>query len=168
MIENNEENCPEVMNTKGVGWRVSLSIVVAVGWLVFLIVWLAFFAGTYSWEKNLAIVLLSILILAGILGIPWAIWGLRQAPAEQREMWKVKGFRSRVWVSVIAMLAVFIFLIYWFWFLTETFTDNVYQNIAIFIVAFLVFGGLVGAMWAPWGMKYGSRHHHEDCDCEKK
>jgi magnesium-transporting ATPase (P-type) len=149
-----ESNEAEKLKTKGLGWRVSLSIIVAIGWLVFLIVWFAFYAGAYSWEKNLAIFLLSILVLIGVLGLPWAIWGMRQMDEEDKKMWKTKGFRGRVWVSCILMLAVFLFLVYWFWFYAETY--NVYQNIAIFLVSLLIMGGILGAMWAPWGMKHGS------------
>jgi hypothetical protein len=33
----------------------------------------------------------------------------------------------------------------------------VYQNIVIFVIPFLIIGGVLGAMWAPWGMKHGRR-----------
>jgi hypothetical protein len=151
---------------KGMGCRVSLSILVAVGWLVFLILWLFFYAGPYSWEKNLSVVLLSLLFLCGCIGIPWGVWTIRQRSVMETEMWNTKGFRWRVWVSLFFMIGSMVFLIYWFWFLAEPF--NVYQNIAIFIVSFLIIGGLLGAMWAPWGMKHGqqySRHHKDE---EKK
>jgi MFS family permease len=150
-----EEKCEEIMETKGMGWRVSLSILVGVGWLVFVLLWFFFYAGVYKWEKNVAIFLLSLLAICGILGIPWAIWGMKQLTKEEKEMWKTKGFKSRVIVSGIAVFAAFIFLIYWFWYLAEPYT--VYQNIVIFVIPFLIIGGILGAMWAPWGMKHGRR-----------
>lgn len=70
-------------------------------------------------------------------------------------MWKVKGFKSRVAISGILVFAAFVFLIYWFWYLAQPY--NVYQNIVIFIIPFLIAGGILGAMWAPWGMKHGRR-----------
>ena len=145
---------------KGLGWKVSLSILVGVGWLVFLIVWLFFYAKNYVWEKNLAIFLFSILVLCGIVGVPWAFWAIKNRSQEETEMWKIKGFRWRVWVSIIVALCVIIFLIYWFWILAEPY--DIYQNIAIFIVSFLIAGGILAAMWAPWGMTHGPEHHHND------
>jgi hypothetical protein len=85
-----------INETKGLAWRVSLSILVGVGWLVFLIVWLFFYTKKYVWEQNVAIFLMSILVLIGILGVPWTYWALKKQTSVEKEMWKVKGFRWRV------------------------------------------------------------------------
>jgi magnesium-transporting ATPase (P-type) len=151
--------------TKPSGWRVSLSIVMGVGWLIFLIIWLAFYAGDYSIYKNIAIIMISILVLIIILGGSWASWGLRQIPEEGKEMMKKIGFKSRVILSIIIPLALMIFLITWFYFYAEPY--NIYQNFAIFLVSILVVGGLLGAMWAPWGMKHG-KDFEDVCKEEKK
>jgi hypothetical protein len=45
---------------EGLGWRVSLSIFVDVEWLLFLVLWLFFYAKDYAWENNVA-----------ILGLDW-------------------------------------------------------------------------------------------------
>jgi hypothetical protein len=155
MNENNEntECCPK--DTKGLSWRVSLSIAAGVGWLVFLIIWLFFYAMNYSWEKNLAIIMLSIIVVGLILGGPWSIWWFRHQSKKEKEMWNTHGFRWRVWLSGIVFIGVFVFLIYWFWYKAEEL--SLYQNIAIFIVTFLIFGGIMGALWAAWGMK----HEHD-------
>jgi len=142
---------------KGLGWRVSLSILVGVGWLVFLVVWLFFYAKKYVWEQNVAIFLMSILVLIGILGVPWTYWALKKQTSVEKEMWKIKGFRWRVGVSIIVAFGVIIFLIYWFWILAEPY--DMYQNLAIFIVSFLIAGGILAAMWAPWGMTHGPERH---------
>jgi hypothetical protein len=146
-----------LVNEKGLGWRVSLSILVGVGWIVFVILWLSFYRED-SWEKNVAIFLLSILVLIGVLGVPWAYWALKKQTSVEKEMWKVKGFRWRVWVSIVIALGVMIFLVYWFWVLAEPY--NIYQNLAIFVVSFLIAGGILGAMWAPWSITHGPEHHH--------
>jgi amino acid transporter len=144
------------METKGMGWRVSLSILVGVGWLVFLLIWFVFYKDSMSnWEQNVAIFLLSLLVICAILGVPWAIWGMKQQNEEEKEMWKTKGFKWRVLISAVAVFAVFIFLIYWFWYLAGPY--DVLENIVMFIIPFLVMGGILGAMWAPWGMKHGRR-----------
>ena len=67
----------EVMRTPGWHWRISLSIIVGVGWLVFLILWLFFYADRYSIYQNIAIFIASVLIVGGILGAAWAPWGMR-------------------------------------------------------------------------------------------
>ena len=151
--------------TQPSGWRVSLSIAVGVIWLIFVIVWLAFFAGDYSIYKNIAIVLISVLVLIIVLGGPWALWGLRHIPQEGKEMMEKKGFKSRVIASIIIPLVLIIFLIFWFYFYADNF--NIYQNFAIFLVSIIAVGGIMGAMWAPWGMKYGKKPE-EACKEEKK
>jgi hypothetical protein len=74
---------------------------------------------------------------------------------EDKEIMKTKGFGWRVSFSIISVVGWLIFLIIWLFFYATDF--NVYQNIAIFIVSLLAFGGIMGAVWAPWGIKYGDR-----------
>ncbi len=147
------------------GWRVSLSIIIGVLWLIFLIIWLAFYAGNYSFNKNIAFILISILVLIIVLGVPWAIWGLKHIPDEGKEMMKKTGFKSRVIISIVVPLLIMIFLIIWFYSYAEGL--NIYQYFAVFLVSILVVGGLLGAMWAPWGMKHG-KNFEEACKEEKK
>jgi len=148
-MENREINNPP-------GWRVSLSIAMGVGWLIFVIVWLAFYAINYSVYKNIAIILISLLILALILGGSWATWGLKYIPREGREIMKKTGFRSRIVASIAIPILLMIFLIIWFFFYADQ-GFNFYQNIAVFLVSILIVGGVMGAMWAPWGMKHGKK-----------
>ena len=148
------------------GWRPSFSIIVGVGWLIFIIIWLAFYASDYSWEKNLAIILLSILITFLLLGGVWALWGIRMMPKKGWEIFKMSGFRSRIITSIVLPLAVMIFLIIWFWYCAEPYT--VYQNIAVFIVALLIMGGILGAIWAYWGTKHGKEFKKYENKTENK
>jgi hypothetical protein len=147
--------------TEGLAWRISLSILVAVGWLVFLLIWLFFYANQYPWEKNLAVILLSLLVLIGIVGGPWAYWAFKKQTPPEKTMWRQKGFQWRFWTSLLIGLALICFLIYWFW--TYAAPYDVYQNFAIFIITLLIAAGLTAAMWVPWGMKYGP-----DQDQQKK
>jgi membrane protease YdiL (CAAX protease family) len=57
--------------------RVAVSIVTAVGWLVFLVIFLGFYASGINVYKNLAIILASILVVGAILGSMWAYWGIK-------------------------------------------------------------------------------------------
>jgi len=154
-----ENNFTKMYGEKGLGWRVSLSIIAGVGWLVFIILWLFFYASNYTGYQNVAIFLISILAIIAILGAPWIIWGMRQQTKEEKKMWKTRGFRWRVWLSGILALALMIFLIYWFWYQASTY--DLYQNIAIFIVSILIAGGAMGASWAPWGIKHGHKFEKE-------
>ena len=161
----------DVLEKEGLGWRVSLSIIAGVGWLVFIILWLFFYAGDYNWEKNVAIVLLSILVIGLILGAPWTIWGLRHRKKKEIEMWKTKGFKWRIYLSTAVAFLLVIFLIIWFWYYAEPY--DVYQNIAILIVSLLIAGGLMGAAWAPWGIKHQHEFEHpkdveEESETDKK
>jgi len=138
---------------EGLSWRVTLSIIVGVGWLIFLLLWLAFYGTGYSGFQNVSIFFLSILIMTIILGIPWISWHFKHQTEMEKEMWKSKGFKSRVRLSVILAFVLGIFNIYWFWNYAVDF--SVWQNIAVFIVSLLVIGGILGVYWAPWGMKCG-------------
>jgi hypothetical protein len=133
---------------EGLGWRVPFSIMGSIGWLIFVILWLAFYAGNYSGNQNFAIILASILFVFLLIGSSWALWGLKMIPKEGWKMMKTTGFKWRINISIVLPFAGFIFLIYWFYFQADLF--NIYQNIAIFIVTFLVMGGILGVLWSQW------------------
>jgi len=137
-------------NKEDMGYKPSISIIGGVGWLIFIILWFAFYASNYSWEKNIAILLLSILVIFILLGGMWAIWSLRMIPKKGWEIFKIKGFKWRIITSIILPFASIIFLIIWFWFYAEPFT--VWQNISILLVVLLILGGLLGIVWARWSM----------------
>ena len=65
-------------DARGLGWRVGLSIIVAIGWVVFIILWLFFYAIGYNIYQNIAVAIASLLIGAAILGASWASWGIKQ------------------------------------------------------------------------------------------
>ncbi|MDD3492376.1 MAG: hypothetical protein PHU95_03430 [Candidatus Thermoplasmatota archaeon] len=137
----------------GVGWRVSLSILGGVGWLAFLIVWLFFFAADYTGYQNVAILLLSLLVAGAVAGMPWAVWGWRHRTPREMAMNKTPGFRWRVAASALMACLLLAFLIVWLFFFAGDY--SIYRNLAVLLVAVLLFGGIQGAMWAPWGMRHG-------------
>ena len=67
----------DIVKTKGFGWRVSLSIISVFGWLIFLIIWLFFYATKFNVYQNIAIFIVSILTFGGIMGATWAPWGIK-------------------------------------------------------------------------------------------
>ena len=144
------------MNDKknySMGWKPSLSIIGGVGWLVFVIIWFAFYASDYIWEKNIAVLLLSILIVFLLIGGMWAIWSLRMIPKEGWEVFKISGFKWCITISIILPFVGIIFLIAWFWYFAEPY--SIWQNIAVLLVTLLVIGGALGAIWARWSMMHG-------------
>ena len=71
----------------GGAWRTAVSAVVGIGWLIFMIIYLFFWAKHYSIYENIAIFLASVLVVAAILAPIWIMWGMRmasQAGAERK------------------------------------------------------------------------------------
>lgn len=64
---------------EGMRWRVGVSILVGVGWISFVLLYAAFWAGPYTLLQSVVIILVSFLVLAGIMGAMWASWGMRFA-----------------------------------------------------------------------------------------
>jgi heme/copper-type cytochrome/quinol oxidase subunit 4 len=54
-----------------------VSGVAAIGWLIFLVVWLFFYADNYSGYQNLAIFIASLLVLGAISGSAWLVHWMR-------------------------------------------------------------------------------------------
>lgn len=135
----------------GIRWRIGLSIVVGIGWLIFLILWLFFYAIEYSIYQNIGLFILSIFVVSLVLGIPWMLWGLKFQPKKGIAMWETKGFGWRVYLSVVLGCVFILFLFVWFFFFADQY--NVFQNIAVFITSILIIGGVLGLSWAPWGMR---------------
>jgi hypothetical protein len=148
-----ETSCEGKGKKQSPGWAISLTILIGVGWVVFLLLWLFFYGYPRAeWERNISVILLSVLILCGVLGTPWGVWAIKNQSARDKELWATKGFKSRLAISIIFGLAALLFLIYWFWY--QAIPYSVFQNLVIFIVTFLIVGGILGAFWAPWGMKH--------------
>ena len=143
---------------EGLRWRVSLSILAGVGWLVFIVLWLFFYADDYNGYQNLGVLLLSLYIVGILLGTPWTLYGCKFRTKKERDMMNVKGFKSRIIISLVAVNILMIFLIIWLFSYASDYTF--FQNIAVFIAALLIFAATMGASWAPWGMKH--QHEFED------
>jgi hypothetical protein len=58
------------------GTRVAGTIIVGVGWLAFVLLFLAFFAGRYGLFQNLAILFVSVIVAIGIVAVMWIKWAL--------------------------------------------------------------------------------------------
>ncbi len=60
------------------GWRIVLSIVLPTVWLSFTLLYVGFWAPSFSLFQSVIVVLVSVIVLAGVLGAAWASFGLRQ------------------------------------------------------------------------------------------
>jgi len=70
----------------GLGLRVVVSIIVLFGLLIFSIIYVAFFAISFSLFQKIAVILVAILVATAILGAMWASWGIKYG-----KEWNEKG-----------------------------------------------------------------------------
>ncbi len=134
------------------GLKAGFSGAIAIGWLVFVILFFAFYSGDFRTNEKFAIIILSILIMALLLGGLWLFWSLQMMSAKDWELFRIKGFKWRIIGTLVFLFALLIIMIYGFWFIWTEF--SFWQYVAIFLVIILVGGGLMGAIWAPWSSKY--------------
>ncbi len=132
--------------------KAGFSGAVVIGWLVFIILFLAFYSEGFRTNEKFAILLLSILIIIVLLGGFWAFWSLRLMSKKDWEMFKIKGFKWRLIGTITYGLALLLILIYCFWYLWIDF--NFWQYLAVLFVVLLVSGGLLGGIWASWSSVY--------------
>ena len=60
----------------GLTLRVVVSIIVFFGLLIFAIIYVAFFASSFSLFQQVAIILVALLVATAILGVMWTTWGI--------------------------------------------------------------------------------------------
>lgn len=97
-------------------------------WIILSIYWLWFEAGGYVWEQNLAVGVLSLLI---VLIIETGIF---------KPSIGTSGDIVSPYVPIGLLFAWLATLFVWFWFFGEPFTG--YQNLAVLFATMLLYGGL--------------------------
>lgn len=98
-------------------------------WMIFLVIWLWFFAEGYQLEQNIAIGILSTILAFGL------IFGIIYKTSLKTDRMNVEGV-----AEVGLFLAWLLLLVGWFWFLAVDF--NIYQNFAIVFISFIIFAGI--------------------------
>ncbi len=63
----------------GLALRIAVSIVVLFGGLIAAIIFVAFFAPSFSTFQKIAVILVVILAMMAILGSIWVFWGMGQS-----------------------------------------------------------------------------------------
>ncbi|MFQ6068220.1 MAG: hypothetical protein ACE5KD_01620 [Candidatus Bathyarchaeia archaeon] len=59
------------------GSRVAGTVALCIGWLVFILMFLAFYAGNFDLWQNIAIFLVSALVAIGMIAVMWIKWALK-------------------------------------------------------------------------------------------
>lgn len=72
---------------RGLKVRVAATIALLVGGLVWVILYLAFLASRFAWYQDLAIVLVSFLIVPAVIIGMWVYWGMGVARRYRRAFW---------------------------------------------------------------------------------
>jgi hypothetical protein len=80
---------------QGLASRIAVSVAIGIAWLVFLVIFLAFYAEGFSIYRNLAIFIASILVVGAILGPMWIYWGIKVAPKYAEEWGRGPARRRR-------------------------------------------------------------------------
>jgi len=128
----------EPLNIPGMGWRTSLSIIEAMGWLVFLVVWFFFYAGTMRFFQNVAVFAVSVAILGVVEGLTWLpAWPNRGKP----------GFRKAFALQSVVGIITLAFAFYWLYLYADS--TSLYMNIAIILIPIAIYGvaASVGGHW---------------------
>ncbi len=63
-------------------WRASASILLLTAWLVFILLYAAFWSSHFDLFQNIVLFFASLVVLFGALATLWASWGMRFAGAD--------------------------------------------------------------------------------------
>lgn len=63
----------------GLRWRSIASIIIAFGWVLFILLFAGFWAERFTLFQNVVIFFASIVAALGLLAVMWAAWGMRWA-----------------------------------------------------------------------------------------
>jgi hypothetical protein len=68
---------PDRRSVAGMGPRVAVSIISVFGLAIFLLLYFAFWTGSFSWVQSLVLVVVAVLVFIAVNGALWASWGVR-------------------------------------------------------------------------------------------
>ncbi len=58
--------------------RVYASIALGLGWLLFLALWLFYYAASYGILQNIAVFIVSIVVVTAVAVVLWVPWAMKQ------------------------------------------------------------------------------------------
>ena len=62
---------------RGLRWRIVMSILVPITWLCVTLLYVGFWASNFSLFQSIIVILVSTLIMGGVMGAAWTVWGPR-------------------------------------------------------------------------------------------
>ena len=144
----------EEASPKGAASRGVVSAVLGLGWVIWALLFWFFWSEDHEVSRRMAILLMSLLVMAAAMSTIWIPWSMR-FPPEAGYAWWMPGFSWRVAASAVIAVGLFLLTIYWLWFQGEGYT--LCQSCVVIIVVLLVTGGVMTALWARWGMRQGTK-----------
>lgn len=128
----------------GLLWRSVLSIVTVFAWLVFLVLWLFFLTPELGFAQNIAVFLLSMLILIAVLLVTWVTWALefpRLVPPQGPGYGPYPAHaRLRSGIGGLSAIAWMTFMVVWLFFYASDFT--LYENLGVVLASLLIVTGI--------------------------
>ncbi len=132
----------------GLRLRGYASAVIGIGWLAFLLLWLFFAADEMSIYRNLAVILLSLVVAVALLGILWVSYGMsigmRYTP-DMMESQEMRGMKGRIVATTALWGAWAALVIVWLYFFADGL--SAYQNVAVFIVSLILAAIVSTLLW---------------------
>ena len=122
-------------------WRTMLSVITGFGWLIFLVIWLFFYASAYTGYQNLGVILASIIALTVITSTVWSFVDRR------------KSLESVI--STMTGLVISILLVIWLFYYASEYT--LIRNIGVFFLFLLALAAVNSLIWIPKRSSIGWR-----------
>lgn len=72
---------------RGMRWRASLTVLMVTAWLVFILLFAAFWSDGLNLFQSIVVFFASLILLVGGIGALWAAWGMRFAGTD----WEHRG-----------------------------------------------------------------------------
>lgn len=134
---------------QGMIWRTVFSVAVGLVWLIWLLLWWAFWSGDYTIAQKFAVSIISILVAGGLAGAVWIPFSMRYG--DDADQWRVPGFALNIVVSMAIIIGLAIFMVYMLFFPWSGFTWC--QSIVIIIVVLIVGAVMMSPIWIRWGKR---------------
>ncbi len=127
-------------------WRVHFSIITAILWIVFIVLWLPFadriLIDQNTLAKNLAVIIGSTTLFLGVNMGAWVTWLPSDVGAGRRPL------------GTVGLLAFWLgFIVYWLWFQADALVWNV--NSVYLLLSTMVFFAITLGIWIPFFRKEG-------------
>jgi len=134
---------------EGVMWRTVVTVTVGLGWLIWLLLWWAFWSDDYTVAQKFAVSIMSLMVVGGVTGAIWIPFSMRHG--DDRDGWKEEGLTWRIIVSMAVFIALAVFIVYMLFFPWKDF--DWCQSIVIIIVVLLAGAIVMTPLWIKRGKR---------------